>query len=394
MPFRGSPSGLSNRLRGAALLRRGWVILVCMGAVALLASAIASSRDRIYTAEGIIVVPSGAREGGPGSANDALTLAATYAGVIPADTVVQRRIAAATGLDRRNVAPNIEVIQDTGTALLRLRYKSQQPDRAEKGARALLAAVTGRRPATRAVARNTTRIVRQPQEPTSSSGLDAGAVPIGLLLGLFLGSVLLVAWERADRRIDDAVALGDELDVPASELKALSTMSVAALVERWERLGEPDGSRVALLPVSKRLRNRAQEAAARLAADAGRHGRVVTVVGGPAHRAGETSGGVVGEHEASGARPLQLVVGGVPGGKDSGEAVALASDLTILIAAPGSKAGRVRRAAAVLRQFGVEPSWALMVRRPRLIERGAKDQAPSDAGERVAEGDIPAGRTA
>jgi len=377
-------SGRPARLRAAALLRRGWLVVVCALVVGLGADAIADRVERRYEATAqLVVVPAEQRDNliFPGSANDANTLALTYAGVLPRDERLLRVVAGRVRLPLDRVRNRVSAVHQGGTSLLTVRFVDPRPARAVRAVNVLVAAATaGRSPA---IAPGSLRFVDIPEEATEVSGPADDALVLGLVLGAFLGLLLAIAWERADRRLDDADDVAAELGVPVGVLRRLPPATLAATLERWAGLA-PDERRVsvALVPVSDRLAGRAREAAETLAQAARDHGWSATVDG-----ADRPAGG---ERRRTAEPAFAFLVGGRPGGESAGEAAALRADVTVLVLRRGLRARRVRRAVELLAQFGVEPVWALLVRGPALRELRPGGPPPAGgAGARA--GAVPAG---
>jgi capsular polysaccharide biosynthesis protein len=359
---------------GRILLRRGGIVLLAVALVPLAAYFVASGLHRSYTAEALVVVPSGAGPHGPGNAQEADKLAVTYAAVIPEDDRVLDRIARTAGVGTSLVKRELKVVTDEGTSLIRLRFTDDRRDVAVAGARAAAQAVTAQRLVTPSIAPGSIALVRFPTVPDQSSR-PATTVPIGIVLGLILGLILLVAWERADARTDDVASLEAETGCPAMRLGDLSTGSMTALLQRWDALAGRSEPRIALVAAAAHAESATVAAAHRLHAAAEMEGMPIAIED---RRAGAADGerppsrsnGSGDPDAAYGgvAKPgdrTTLVIGGVPGSNVAGEAVALDADFVVLVASPGTRAVDIRAAVAVLEQFGVSPGWALLADRPR-----------------------------
>ncbi|HEV7461468.1 MAG TPA: hypothetical protein VGN78_13105 [Solirubrobacteraceae bacterium] len=355
-------------LSAGALLRRGWIVLLCAAIAGAAAYGISRLRHDQYTSEAVAVVPAGKL----GNANDATKLAITYAGVIPSDQRVLQRVAAATRRPVSDVANRVTVVNDTDAAVLRLRYKGDDPGSALRGAQALAAAVTQRPAASPNLPARSLSLVRPPRRPAAAVPASSVAVPVGVVLGIVLGIVLLLAWERSDGRIGRREELSDVLAVPGSALDDLPEPAVGALLERWTRLAEAPSPRIGIVPLTSDLFGAARHAAIRIQAGAGSIGRWVSIV-----EAGDAAAMVStmqsnGHGHADSSEPpdaATLVVGGAPESAAAGEALALSCDLIVVVASPGSRVRRVRSAAAVLRRFGVRPAWALLIKDGPLTRR-------------------------
>ena len=65
----------------------------------------------------------------------------------------------------------------------------------------------------------------------SSSGGGTSTIALGLILGLALGVLLAVAWDRTDRRVDSSDQLGFILGTPGARTAQLTPARALALVE-------------------------------------------------------------------------------------------------------------------------------------------------------------------
>jgi hypothetical protein len=301
-----------------------------------------------YVAESIMVVPASPRQTGPGLAGEASNLATTYADLIPEDRTLLEHLATKLGLSVADVRSSITVTHDFNTSLLRAGFSDLDPQVALSGAKILAESVTGPSPVSPRVSPGSLAIVHLPTTATVGAMSKPKVVVLGIILGLALGLVLLLAWERADSRIDDVATFGAEAGCGASELEGASDLSLAALLDRWAGMVDKTPTRIALLPVTTSAEAATAEAAQRL----GQVGTPMRLVAG----AGATPA-------QQGAR-ITLDVGGVPGSAAAGETLALTSDVIVLVATKGSRVADLRSALAVLEQFGARPSWALLATPP------------------------------
>jgi capsular polysaccharide biosynthesis protein len=376
---------------GRILLRRGGIVVLAVALVPLAAYFVASGLHRSYTAEALVVVPSGAGPHGPGNAQEADKLAVTYAAVIPEDDRVLGRIARTLGVATSVVKRELKVVTEEGTSLIRLRFTDDHRDIAVAGARAAAEAVTSRIQVTPSIAPRSVALVRFPATPDKSSR-PATTIPIGVVLGLALGLILLVAWERADARTDDVASLEAETGCPAMPFGGLSTGSMTALLRRWETLAGRSAPRIALVAAATNAERATVAAAHRLYAAAELERMPIGIEdqrAGAAEQArppsrsnGTGDPGAAPSGAAERGDRTTLVIGGVPGSDVAGEAVALAADFVVLVASPGTRAVDIRAAVAVLEQFGVSPGWALLAERPRTAAAARAPRLDSLLGRR------------
>ena len=71
---------------------------------------------------------------------------------------------------------------------------------------------------------------------------------MGALLGLGLGIILMLAWERADPRLDQPADVHALTGIPTTRLDDLTPSRAAALLERWLGLANSPNARVAMVP--------------------------------------------------------------------------------------------------------------------------------------------------
>jgi capsular polysaccharide biosynthesis protein len=335
----------------AIALRHGWIVILAIAAVTALATVINGSRPGKTETEAVAVVPSGASDEGPGDATQATQLAQTYVEAIPVDGAVIKYIA--TRIDRTTdeVADKITVVGNPETSVLRLRYEDSETGRALAADEALLHSVTGRHPEARSVAPRSLNVVREPQVLRESAGGSSATIPIGVILGLCLGLVLVVAWERSDPRIDGPDELAHAAGTPATALDDVAPGNIDALLERWRRLaGDGAGPHVVgMVAGTEDTEELVRPAATELARLSAASGQLLRV-GSSRPQNGSEQG-------------LVIVTGGVPGGPSAGEAVAADASVVVLTVERGARESELLGTLAVLDQFGARPAWAVLARR-------------------------------
>jgi hypothetical protein len=293
-----------------------------------------------YTAEAVLVTSSGGGPNGPGYGDQAVKLGPSYASSIADDARVLAFVAKKLGTTVDDVDDHATVKNDKDTAVLRLRYQADDDARAEKGAWAMADAVTGPAPISDSVEPGTLALVRK-GDAESPSANAAITLPVGALLGLCLGLVLMLALERADPRVDDPEQLEDEFRCPSILVDEVTPSMAAALLERWAILTGQSHPTVALIPTSKELEH----------ATAGLANRLVNA----AARASQSPDAM--SHD------LRLVIGRYPGADLSGASVAASSDGVVLIAAEGAPLHRTTSTGQVLERFEAPPQWTVLLTR-------------------------------
>ena len=182
------------------LWRHGWILLVTALAGIVGGWFIARHEPVSYVAQATLVVQSGATGFGPGSANEAGTLATTYAAVIPTDEAVLSAAGAILGVAPATVSHSLSVVVETGTSVLLLTYSAPKPTRAIRGATAIAEIVGGPASASVAIPAGSIAIVRLPGTANQPRPLRSYGMPVGAVLGLMLGFMLVLAAERSDPR--------------------------------------------------------------------------------------------------------------------------------------------------------------------------------------------------
>ncbi len=322
---------IGRRTFPRGLVRRSW--LVALALVAGSAGGWYAGRHAAtsYGAESVVVVQSGAGKTGPGSANDAMALATTYAALIPKDASVLSAPAGVLNMSSSAVASALSVTVEQGTSLLQINFTASSASKAIDGAQAVARAVASSKPLTAAIAAGSVAIVSVPTSAHLQGTLHKYGIVIGAFLGLVIGLILLLAAERADPRIDDAPAM------------ATATRCRAAVV-----------------PADLSF-----EELARVLADAGRE-QGLTIVPVAA---------------ADGAPTMELARGLRSCWPADGPAVTISPSFvsgiaelsrgagpTVLVSHPGTRQRDVLAAAERLRMIGRSPVWAVLTNR-RLRSR-------------------------
>jgi capsular polysaccharide biosynthesis protein len=369
-----TPTGLppaSKRLSLRGVARRAWVIPLTMIAVAGIALGVNRIRTHEVTAQSVAVVTSNAGPEGPGFATEASKLALTYSTVIAQDQNVITRLARTLGRSTSYVRKHFTVANPTDTAILQLRFRDTDPSTAAAGARAAAEAVAGRRPATGTVGAGSIQIVRLASRPARPADGDLIAILVGLVLGAGLGLVLVLAWERVDRRVDDTSDALAATGLPSSLLESLTPAAAASLLERWSQLSERRPSRIAIIPVERDVAAVAPAVAEWLAGAAA---------------AGASTGAGVPESDG---RAAYIAGTDVLGTGGSAESYALRSDVRVLLARRGARERDIDAAVGLLHQFGAPADWILLTRSPRKVRSWIEDRtapAPPSSEQPTATG--------
>jgi capsular polysaccharide biosynthesis protein len=313
-----------------------------------------------YKAEVVLIVPPSG--GGPSEGinpDDADKLATTYAGIIPVDDRLLRDIGKAVGQSSSDVAQNLSVVNEQSTSILQISFKASDPQTATTGARAAAQLLTGPDPVASGIVPSSVQVVSLPSNVGPAAAAHSSrTVAIGAVLGLILGVVLLVAWERSDPHVTDARSLSSQFGCPATPADRLSPDAARALLERWASLTDHVPARVAVVPADAGSVQQADEVA-RLLAHAGEGVRYLDARTGTVPEA-------LGNGHAIDGDSVVLVHASPPG--HGGEAVALGCDLTVVVVRSGARNAEIRRMAEELANFGLVPAWALLTPRRAQVE--------------------------
>ncbi len=311
----------------ASVMRRGWIVPLCVVIVTVAAVIVAGSRSSYYRTQGSLVV-----YGAGTAAASPADLAVTYAELIARDDGVIEAISRATGVPADLVANRLTAVQQPETAIITVTYADADAKRSLLGVYTALHAVTGRHPAAAGIPSSALRIVSAPGTPSKQqSKLPGGPVPIGIVLGLFLGIGLFLAWERSDARADDSRSLERELGMPVTDLPfGLTGGELSAVQRRWSTLaGGRSGSTVALVDATRGSAAMSRDISQSLAQSS-------------------TSDGST------------YVRAHAPGVVDGDDVATMDADLTVLVVARGERVAEIRSNIAALRKLGIEPRWALL----------------------------------
>lgn len=289
-------------------------------------TSVAAGRTLAYSATATIVV----RDAGNASvdADGARRLATTYAALITEDDEIRKAVRDAVAR-AGEPADDLELaaVSEVETSVLDVTVSG--PDRMAvlEGSRAIADAVTMGDPASDNIVPGSLTAVKVPTTPpaeqagsSSTATLIASAV-VGVLLGL----VGLVGWERRQRRVAHGRDVARLLDVPASVVSLADADAGRDLVRQWNAADTPSPAAVALMPADRRARRSAEALAEALG------------------RAGSSPASV-----------LPLATNG-----RSAEPV-LADALTVLVARPGTPSDHLVDAFDDAVARGRRPGWAVL----------------------------------
>jgi len=330
------------------------------------------SQTARFMAQVVLIVPaSGAGPTEGINPDDANHLATTYAGVIPVDDTLLQDIGNAVHQSSSQVASNLSVVNQQNTSILQVSFRASTPQTATTGARAAATLLAGPNPVAAGIVPSSLGIVSLPPPSNQVAATPArkgSTVAIGAVLGLVLGVILLVAWERSDPHVVEARSLSNQFGCPATPVDRLSPEAAHALTERWASLTDHVPARVALLPADPGSVQQTDEVAELL-----RHSG--EGIGYLDARSGTVPHALSNGHLVDGKESVVVVHAGPPG--SGGEAIALSCDLTVAVVRAGARNTEVRRLAEDLANFGLVPAWALLA--PRRGHVGTPQEQHADA---------------
>ncbi|MHB1585401.1 MAG: YveK family protein, partial [Acidimicrobiales bacterium] len=318
--------------RAPWLRRRAWLLMVAALAGGAGGAWAGNHKGISYSAQSTLVVQSGSGKAGPGNANDAAALAVTYSTLLPTDSTIVDSAARSLGVSPSTVSHHLSVSVVTGTAVMLLKYSAPTAAEAQRGARTVAQIAAGAAPPSAAIPTGSLVVVQLPTSASIAGSLHKVGLPLGIVLGLAVGAILVIAVERADPRLDTAEQLASVGDCPATAVPGGMTM--AELTRAISRVVGP-ASRVTVVAVEEADQPTAQALGRALASDRA-SGEPLFEVGPPFETAAD-----------------ELAAGSGP---------------TVLVVAFGVPRRRVQVAVERLRLLGREPLWATLAD-ARALER-------------------------
>jgi len=201
----------------------------------------------MYSASAELNVASGASGQGPGPANDANALALTDASIIPADQSTMERVSQLTGVSQRKVARAVSAAAVSGTSVILVTYKASTEAKAVEGVNAVARVLNNGSPDS-AIPKNSLAVVELATSAPQVGSIHSIGIPLGIILGLFVGAIAVLAIERADPRVDGVEDLARVTGTAASAFPG--PVSVVEL-ERNIAVASAGASEVTLVPLSE-----------------------------------------------------------------------------------------------------------------------------------------------
>lgn len=333
--------GRRRRARGRApwLRRRAWMLVIAALAGGVGGLWAGNHKGVSYSAQATLVVQSGSGRSGPGNANDANALAITYSALLPTDSVIVGSAARTLGVSPTTLSHHLSVSVETGTAVMLLKYSAPTVAAAVRGAQTVARAAAGAAPPSAAIPAGSLVVVQLPTTASIAGSLHKVGLPLGILLGLVVGAILVIAVERADPRLDTAEQLAAVCGCPATSVP--DGMTTAEIARAISRVVGP-ASRVTVVPMA--------------------------VVDTPA---AVSLGRALEADRASGDPAFEIG----PSFETGADELAGGSGPTMLVTSFGAPRRRVQAAVERLRLLGREPLWAALAG-----TTAGKPEIPSRAG--------------
>jgi capsular polysaccharide biosynthesis protein len=314
---------LSRKLFPPWLRRRWWVLALCLVA-GLLGGYVASGSAKVmYSASAELIVESGAGPLGPGDANDANALALSDASIIPSDQATLQFVATETGTALPEVSKSVTAVAVSGTSVIDVSFKAKTESSAIEDVNAVARALSDGTPGA-AIPNNSLAVVQLASSATRVGTIHSYGIPLGVILGLFIGGIAVLAIERADPRVDDVEDLARVTGTTASAFPGPLPMLELA----WNIALASDGAAdVTLVPLSA-----AEEARAE----------------------------ILWKYLTVGANQPTMVLNFVTSGTATDSLVADGSGPTVLVVNPNTRSRVVQAFVLRLQMLGRGPAWAVL----------------------------------
>jgi capsular polysaccharide biosynthesis protein len=349
----------------AMIKRRIPVVAAAVILATVSAGAIHNAQGASYQANAVLLVTSAAGSKGPGDANQAATLAATYAQVIPNNTIIQNEIAHRLGTDVGHVRADLAAASTDGTSLVSVTFRDPDPKFAYAGAVAATRVLTAGVTIAAAIPTGSLVVSTWPGYAVTNTPDLATTLTIGAILGLIFGLILAVGWERADRRTDRQSDLMELTQGPVSAL-SIAPASINGILSRWARNFQTPTVRVMFVAGTSASRR-----------------YLVTVA--QAFSTAPWVGQPKFEFEAL-----------TDGSPDTQALEASHADLVVLLVVCGSRFRHVRDTLLTLQAADAPPRWSLLVdpgRTPIEGVNASEDQVRADEHQVHANENLPTEKT-
>lgn len=348
------PSGRFHKF-GSVVRRRSLPGLMIVVIVALLTAAYAGHSPKRYSAELVFVVPAiSPGQAPPGNPDQADKLATTFASLIPEDRPLLSSVAKAAHVDPTLLQNHVTVTNDSGTALVRVRYAGDSPASTTRVLNAFSAVLTSASPPG-AIGSGTLQLVNPAQNITRSGHGLGSMLAVGLVAGIVLAVIAALALERSSPRVDSPTELADLTNAPVTTWRALTPGGISALVTRWRTMVALPYPDVALIGVGvphDEMVKIADKIESRLSQPK------------PASRTGRPDGKNSGEGGDKGG--LKLRIADMADPDYPGDEIAQIADMGVLIVVAGTPGATVSAMLRRLENYGTLSQWSIMIERSEL----------------------------
>lgn len=311
--------------------RRWWVLGLCILA-GLGGGYLASTSAKVmYSASAELIVESGAGPLGPGSANDANALALSDASIIPSDEATLQRIAAETGATLHEVRTSVTAKAVSGTSVIIVSFKAKTELEAIAGVNAVARVLNNGTPDS-VIPDKSLAVVQLASTATRVGIIHSFGKPLGVILGVFVGGVAVLAIERADPRVDDVEDLARVTGTAASVFPGPVPM---VELERSIALASRGAANVSLVPLSD---------------------------------AEEVQAEILWKHLTLGVNQPTMILDFVDSGSSRSSLLAQASGPTVLVVKPNTRSRVLQASVLRLQLLGRGPVWAVLAVGRRLPE--------------------------
>jgi capsular polysaccharide biosynthesis protein len=311
------------------LRRRWWVLVLCLIAGTGGGFLARHAQTVKYSGLAELSVASGAGSKGPGPANDAIALALTDAAIIPSDQSTLQRVSKKTGIALSKLEKNLTASSVDGTSLILVGYKSSTPSSAVVGVNTAARILHQGTPDS-AIPADSLDIVELASTASPVGSIHSYGIPLGVLLGILIGAIALLAIERADPRIDNVDDLAEVTGTSASVFPG--SIPVLELERNIARAS--GGANVTLAPLSDGDEDQAWVLQRQLTVNAQSHSLLFDVGSSVTSRSGLLA-------------------------QDAGP--------TVLVVTPNTRARDVQTSVRRLQMMGRDPVWAVLaIGRPSL----------------------------
>jgi hypothetical protein len=157
------------------------------------------------------------------------------------------RVSQLTGISQRQVTMSVSAAVVAGTSLIEVNYKAKTAKEAVAGVNAVARVLNNGSPDS-AIPKRSLAVVELATAAPKVGSIHSVGIPLGIILGLFVGAIAVLAIERADPRVDDVEDLARITGTAASAFPG--PVSVVEL-ERNIAVASVGAPEVTIVPLSE-----------------------------------------------------------------------------------------------------------------------------------------------